>query len=107
MLGEKMKAAILVAQHHPLVIDDVELPQELSLGQVLVRVCYSSICGSQIGEILDVKGKDPYLPHLLTFGASWWECSRQADRRIASFGLSKNGSPLLLDQGLQTSTISY
>ena len=60
-----MKAAILIAQHQPLVIDDVELPQELSIGQVLVRVCYSSICGSQIGEILGVKGADPYLPHLL------------------------------------------
>ena len=60
-----MKAAILIAQHQPLVIDDVELPPELSIGQVLVRVCYSSICGSQIGEIQGVKGADPYLPHLL------------------------------------------
>ena len=65
MLGKQMKAAILTAQHQALVLDDVELPQELSIGQVLVRVCYSSICGSQIGEILGVKGVDPYLPHLL------------------------------------------
>ena len=65
MLGKQVKAAILTAQHQPLVIDDVELPRELSIGQVLVRVCYSSICGSQIGEILGVKGADPYLPHLL------------------------------------------
>ena len=65
MLGKQMKAAILAAQHQPLVIDGVELPQDLSIGQVLVRVCYSSICGSQIGEILGVKGADPYLPHLL------------------------------------------
>ena len=65
MLGKQMKAAILAAQHQLLVIDGVELPQDLSIGQVLVRVCYSSICGSQIGEILGVKGADPYLPHLL------------------------------------------
>ncbi|MYE87851.1 zinc-binding dehydrogenase [Candidatus Poribacteria bacterium] len=65
MLGKQMKAAILAVQHQPLVIDDVEIPQELSIGQVLVRVCYSSICGSQIGEIQGVKGADPYLPHLL------------------------------------------
>ena len=65
MLGKQMTAAILTAQHQPLVIDDVELPPELSIGQVLVRVCYSSICGSQIGEVRGVKGADPYLPHLL------------------------------------------
>ena len=65
MLGKQMKAAFLAAQHQPLVIDEVELPQDLSIGQVLVRVCYSSICGSQIGEILGVKGADPYLPHLM------------------------------------------
>ena len=65
MLGKQMKAALLAAQHQPLVIDSVELPRELSIGQVLVRVCYSSICGSQIGEILGVKGADSYLPHLL------------------------------------------
>ena len=65
MLGKQMKAAILAVQHQSLVVDDVELPQELSIGQVLVRVCYSSICGSQIGEIHGVKGTDPYLPHLL------------------------------------------
>ncbi len=65
MLGKQMTAAILTDQHQPLVVDDVELPPELSIGQVLVRVCYSSICGSQIGEIRGVKGTDPYLPHLL------------------------------------------
>ncbi len=65
MLGKQVKAAILTAQHQPLVIDDVELPPKLLIGQVLVRVCYSSICGSQIGEILGVKGADPYLSHLL------------------------------------------
>ena len=60
-----MKAAILVEQKKPLVIDDIQLPDKLDYGQVLVRVVSSGICGSQIGEIDGVKGPDKYLPHLL------------------------------------------
>jgi S-(hydroxymethyl)glutathione dehydrogenase/alcohol dehydrogenase len=60
----KTRAAILVGQHQPLVVDEVELPS-LSLGQVLVELKTSRICGSQIGEIDGVKGPDRYLPHLL------------------------------------------
>jgi S-(hydroxymethyl)glutathione dehydrogenase/alcohol dehydrogenase len=37
----------------------------LKLGQVLVKVLASGICGSQIGEINGVKGPDRFLPHLL------------------------------------------
>ena len=46
-----MKAAILVEQRKPLEIADVELPEELSFGQVLVKISYSGICGSQMNEI--------------------------------------------------------
>jgi len=60
----KSRAAILVEQKKPLVIEDVELPA-LKLGQVLVKVLTSGICGSQIGEIEGVKGPDKFLPHLL------------------------------------------
>ena len=60
-----MQAAVMVEQNKPLVIDEVELPRELDFGQVLVQVHYSGICGSQLGEISGVKGRDPYLPHLL------------------------------------------
>lgn len=59
------RAAILNEQRAPLVIDEIELPQTLECGQVLVRVLYSGICGSQLGEIEGVKGPDKYLPHLL------------------------------------------
>ncbi len=59
-----MKAAILVRLRRPLVIGEVELPR-LGRGQVLVRVRYSGICGSQLGEIDGVKGPDRHLPHLL------------------------------------------
>ena len=48
-----------------LVIDEISLPQKLLKGQVLVKMFYSGICGSQLGEISGVKGKDKYLPHLL------------------------------------------
>ncbi len=60
-----MIAAILVEQKKPLIIDEVILPTTLDVGQVLVRILCSGICGSQLGEIAGVKGKDPYLPHLL------------------------------------------
>ena len=62
---KRMKAAILVKQKKPLVIDTIELPDTLSCGQVLVKIEYSGICGSQLGEINGVKGPDAYLPHLL------------------------------------------
>ena len=58
-------AALLVEQRKPLVVDEVELPTELAIGQVLVKLHYSGICGSQIGEIDGAKGPDRFLPHLL------------------------------------------
>ena len=60
----KSRAAILVEQKKPLVIEDVDVPSP-KLGQVLVKVLASGICGSQIGEIDGVKGPDRFLPHLL------------------------------------------
>ena len=59
------QAAILVAQQQPLVVDTIELPAELGVGQVLVQLRVSGICGSQLGEIDGVKGPDRYLPHLM------------------------------------------
>jgi S-(hydroxymethyl)glutathione dehydrogenase/alcohol dehydrogenase len=69
-IPRKMKAAILVEQRKPLVVDDVELPETLEVGQVLVKVHFSGICGSQIGEIDGAKGEDKFLPHLLGHEAS-------------------------------------
>ncbi|KZD05695.1 zinc-binding dehydrogenase [Thalassospira xiamenensis] len=59
------KAAILVEQRQPLVIADLSLPEQLEVGQVLVKIHYSGICGSQLGEIDGAKGPDRWLPHLL------------------------------------------
>lgn len=60
----KTQAAILVEQHCPLEIAEIDIPK-LGYGQVLVEIHVSRICGSQIGEIDGVKGHDPWLPHLL------------------------------------------
>lgn len=60
-----MRAAILTELRRPLVVDEIELPQSLDVGQVLVKIHYSGICGSQLGEIDGAKGEDRFLPHLL------------------------------------------
>ncbi len=60
-----MKAAILAELNKPLVVADISLPQQLSFGQVRVKVFYSGICGAQINEIEGAKGPDKFLPHLL------------------------------------------
>lgn len=65
MKPKKMKAAILVRLQAPLQVAEVDLPEELSFGQVLVKVDYSGICGAQINEIEGTKGPDKFLPHLL------------------------------------------
>jgi S-(hydroxymethyl)glutathione dehydrogenase / alcohol dehydrogenase len=60
----KTRAAILVESNQPLVVDEIELPS-LGVGQVLVKIAVSGICGAQLGEIAAVKGPDKFLPHLL------------------------------------------
>ena len=60
----KFKAAVLTKSKNPLLIDDIEVPI-LNVGQVLVKLDSSGVCGAQINEIDAVKGKDNFLPHLL------------------------------------------
>ena len=60
-----IKAAILFENNKPLIVDNIEWRDTLTAGQVMVKVNKSGICGSQIGEIKGIKGKDEYLPHLL------------------------------------------
>lgn len=59
-----MKAAILMKQNTPLVVAEVAIPG-LDVGQVLVKIAHSSICGKQLDELSGKRGADPYLPHLL------------------------------------------
>lgn len=61
----KFSAAILHKINSNLNIRKLRTQDSLLKGQVLVKINYSGICGSQIGEIKGVKGKDNFLPHLL------------------------------------------
>lgn len=60
----KIKAAILENLNSPLVIRELDLT-ELKIGQVLVKVIVSGICGSQLHEINGNKGNGKFLPHLM------------------------------------------
>lgn len=64
------RAAILAESRTPLVVEEVEFPDRLDVGQVLVKVIYTSICGAQLNEIAAAKGPDRFLPHLLGHEAS-------------------------------------
>ena len=59
-----MKAAVLFELNKPLIVTDLSL-SELSIGQVLVKVLVSGICGSQLNEINGNKGNVKFLPHLM------------------------------------------
>jgi S-(hydroxymethyl)glutathione dehydrogenase / alcohol dehydrogenase len=59
-----MKAAVLVEIDKPLEIKNVELT-ELKVGQVLVKVIVSGLCGAQLHEIKGYKGNAKFLPHLM------------------------------------------
>jgi S-(hydroxymethyl)glutathione dehydrogenase / alcohol dehydrogenase len=64
MSNFEMKAAILEKLNSSLVVDNITVPN-LDVGQVLVKVGCSGICGKQIGEISGLYGEDKYLPHLM------------------------------------------
>jgi len=63
------KAAILYQLNEPLEIETLQMPR-LEAGQVLVKIAYSGLCGTQLLEIQGKKGIDRYLPHALGHEAS-------------------------------------
>lgn len=69
-IPKTMKAAVLTELKAPLQILEITMPESLAVGQVLVKIHFSGICGSQIGEIDGAKGEDKYIPHLLGHEAS-------------------------------------
>ncbi len=69
-LPKTTRAAILTELKAPLVVAEIGLPDTLAVGQVLVKIHFSGICGSQLGEIDGAKGEDRFLPHLLGHEAS-------------------------------------
>ena len=60
-----MRAAVLISLKKPLQIKDISMPSKLDYGQVLVKIFFSGVCGSQISEIDGLRGKDKNIPHLL------------------------------------------
>lgn len=60
----KLRAAILRQIGLPLSVEEIEFGS-LARGQVLVKMCYSGICRSQLMECEGMRGEDRWLPHLL------------------------------------------
>jgi S-(hydroxymethyl)glutathione dehydrogenase/alcohol dehydrogenase len=58
------KAAILKKINFPLEVSTIQTT-DLKVGQVLVKVLLSGLCGAQLQEIRGEKGNEKYLPHLL------------------------------------------
>jgi S-(hydroxymethyl)glutathione dehydrogenase/alcohol dehydrogenase len=100
------RAAILAQSRAPLVVDEIALPDALDVGQVLVRLFYTTICGAQINEIDAVKGPDKFLPHLL---------GHEASAQVIEIGPGvtsvKPGDTVVLhwrpSQGIQSRTPAY
>ncbi len=61
--------AVLKKTRKPLKIEKLRIT-EPSNNQLLVKIKYSYICGTQLNEINGKKGFDPYLPHTLGHEAS-------------------------------------
>jgi S-(hydroxymethyl)glutathione dehydrogenase/alcohol dehydrogenase len=60
----KARMAVLYSPGQSLVIEELEIPP-LKAGQALVKVLFSGICGTQLGEVEGKMGPDKYLPHCL------------------------------------------
>ena len=106
MQVKSAKAAILAQSRQPLVVDEITLPDALGVGQVLVKMLYSTICGAQLNEIAAAKGPDKFLPHLL---------GHEASARVLETGLGvtsvKEGDTVVLhwrpSQGIQCQPPAY
>ena len=61
--------AVLNKTGKPLLIKNLKIPK-LENNQLLVKIKYSYICGTQMNEISGSKGVDKYLPHTLGHEAS-------------------------------------
>lgn len=60
----KFKAVVLEKINHPLEIRELTF-NKLEIGQVLVKVISSGLCGAQLQELQGLKGNAKFLPHLL------------------------------------------
>src|SRR3954452_21007635 len=100
------KAAILVQSRQPLIVDEITLPDELNVGQVLVKILHTTICGAQLNEIAAAKGPDKFLPHLLGH-----EASAEVIETGAGVTAVKPGDTVVLhwrpSQGIQSKPAAY
>ena len=62
--SRNFKAAVLIKQKQSLKIMDIKMPTYLDEHQVLVKIIYTGICGSQIGEIDGVKSTGITISHI-------------------------------------------
>ncbi len=69
MININFKAAVLTKTNKPLNILNLSY-KKLLKGQVLVKIHFSGICGSQLMEIKGDRGEDKWLPHCLGHEAS-------------------------------------
>lgn len=60
----KTQALVLFETNRPLRPVDLSIPS-LKPGQVLVKIAYSGVCHTQLGEVRGRRGPDHYLPHTL------------------------------------------
>ena len=57
----KIKAAKLLVKNNSDLILKIYFIKYIKRDQVLIKLFYTGICGSQIGEINGIKGKDKFL----------------------------------------------
>ena len=69
LTNRKGDFAILNKIRKPLVFQNLQIPKPND-HQLLVKVKYTYICGTQLNEINGMKGNDKYLPHVLGHEAS-------------------------------------
>ena len=54
------KAAVLTESNRPLELLNLIVPENIESNQVLIKIELAALCGSQVGEILAIKGPDQY-----------------------------------------------
>ena len=90
----KFTAAILNEQKKPLLVDEIAIINKLETGQVLVKVNFSGICGSQIGEIEGVKGHEECIILTVMSENAKKVCKKLRLRNYPSIALFINGDKI-------------
>ena len=100
----EIKAATLIKKNLVRVLK-LKIPR-LKNSEVLVKVCYSSICHTQIQEILGLRGKDKFLPHCLGHEATGIVKNKGSNVKKVKIN-DKVCLTWVQSKGLKTSGIQY